>query len=71
MEDAAWVERVRNVGKGPYRQCDGCLVEYGTEDIGLPFKTCQQCDYTVCEGCTDESIILGESLGVKISEHSE
>ena len=60
MEDAAWAARASQAGKGPYNECDGCMLEYGTEDVGPPFKTCQQCDYTICKGCSDETAIWGE-----------
>jgi len=63
IENAAWEERRRN--PTPPTKCDGCLrrfrgvpiekdeEDYGfSEDAGGVFKRCSDCDFTICEDCS-------------------
>jgi len=66
LEQLAWEERRRN--PSPVTACDGCLRRFhgapaderfddeedeDAGDAGDPFKRCTDCDYTICEECTD------------------
>ena len=63
IENAAWEERRRN--PTPANKCDGCLRRFrgvpidrddpgeAEVDAGDVFKRCTDCDWTICEDCSE------------------